>query len=168
MLFSLAGVKISSFIFLSHFLYTRVNFSFTVLNLEKRVLSCPLCLLHSSPTVSLCPVLLADLNIYEQVWICEKLWLSADGRKFQWNDSDSVQTTQQFEQSPWTRYSRASSSLRTLLGLLILPASWNRSSFTRRLFKLFADGLWSLVWWVLTDSNVSFQTNFGWYLVWET
>ncbi len=50
------------------------------------------------------PLLLAKLNIYKQVWICEKLWLSADGRKFQWNDSGSFQTTRQCEQSPWTRY----------------------------------------------------------------
>lgn len=48
-----------------------------------------------------------------------------------------------------------------------LPASWNRSSFTRRLLKLFCDG-GRLVWWVRTDSNMSFQTNFGWCLVWET
>lgn len=51
-----------------------------------------------SAHLSLRPLLLASLNIYKQVWICEKLWLSTDGRKFQWNDSGFVQTTRQSEQ----------------------------------------------------------------------
>lgn len=158
----------------SHFLDKQESFHFIIFKKiePKGVDNFPL-----PPPVLTYPSVLssqANLNIYKQVWICEKLILSADGRKFQLNDSGSVQTTRQCEQSPWTRYSRAStssSSSNSAYGLDLdspgLPVSWNRSGFTRRLLKLFCDGV-SLVWWVLTDSNVSFQTNFGWHSVWET
>lgn len=53
--------------------------------------------LSISAHLSLCP-LPANLHIYKQVWIYEKLWLSTDGRKFQWNDSGFAKTTRQFEQ----------------------------------------------------------------------
>lgn len=105
-----------------------------------------------SAHLSLRPLLLASLNIYKQVWICEKLWLSTDGRKFQWNDSGFVQTTRQSEQIKQQR-------LWTRLGLPGLSVTWNRSSFTRCLLKLFRDSV-SPMLWVLTYSNVSFQDNF--------
>lgn len=92
----------------------------------------------------------ADLNIYKQVWICEKLPLCTDGRKFQGNDSGSIQTTRRCERSPRSTYREASSTYGCVSDSPGLKVSWNRSSFLRRLLNLFCsvDRVWAGGCWL--------------------